>query len=104
MLDKKLGHQVKFQKNLLYALEAIFSVVDSWKLVTMFTFMISQIRLEMGHVGSKTRSLGQIIKEPMLVTKGLGFEFLLFNAQVSHSRAIMALLFCLSDDFRLGQI
>ena len=54
---------------------------------------------EMGHVGSKTRSLGQIIEEPMRVTKGLWFQFLLFDvipqnpeAQVSESRAIMALL------------
>ena len=26
---------------------------------------------EMGHVGSKSRSRGQIIEDPMLVTKGL---------------------------------
>ena len=27
--------------------------------------------LKMGHVESKTRSLGQIIEDPMLVTEGL---------------------------------
>ena len=34
----------------------------------------------MGHVGSKTWSLDQFIKELMLVTKGLLFKSLLFNA------------------------
>ena len=34
----------------------------------------------MGHGGSKTRSLGQIIQDPMLVTKGLLFKSLLLNA------------------------
>ena len=33
----------------------------------------------MGHVKSKTRSLGQIIEDPMLVTKGLWFKSLLFT-------------------------
>ena len=32
------------------------------------------------NVGSKSRSLGQIIEDPVLVTKGLGFKSLLFNA------------------------
>ena len=36
--------------------------------------------LEMCHVESKTRSLGQIIEEPMLVTKWLRVGSLLFNA------------------------
>ena len=52
----------------------------------------------MGYVGCKIRSLGQIIEESMIVTKGLGFKSLLFNAkphkwkaQVSESRAIMVL-------------
>ena len=35
--------------------------------------------LKIGHVGSKTRSLGQIIKGPMLVTKGLLFKSLLLT-------------------------
>ena len=35
--------------------------------------------LEMGQVGSKTRSLDQII-EPMLLTKGLQFKSLHYNA------------------------
>ena len=34
----------------------------------------------MGHVGSKSRSLVQILEDPMLVTKGLRFQALLFDA------------------------
>ena len=63
MLCQTLGHQVKSLKNLLYPLEAAFSV-------TMFVKVIFTMNLELGYVGSKTRSLGQIIEEPMLVTKG----------------------------------
>ena len=58
---------------------------------------------KMGHVRSKSRSLGQIIVDFMLVTKGLWFISLFFNA-IPHnswssgdSRAIMALLFYFTD-------
>ena len=40
----------------------------------------SQMSLKWVMLGQKTRSLGQIIEETMLVTKGLRFEYLLFNA------------------------
>ena len=40
---------------------------------------------EMGDVESKTSSLGQIIEEPMLVTKGLRFKSLLFNGTIPHN-------------------
>ena len=36
--------------------------------------------LKMGRIGSKPRSLGQIIEDPMLVTKGLCFKYLLLNS------------------------
>ena len=36
--------------------------------------------LKMGHVGSKSRSLVQIIEDPVLVTKGLSFKSLLCYA------------------------
>ena len=71
VLGPKLDNWVKSEKNLMCALEATFSVQYSGKFVTMFVLMISQLSLEMGYVGSKTRSLGQIIEKPMLVTKGL---------------------------------
>ena len=90
----------------MYTLEATFSTQHPWKLVTMFVFMIAQMSLEMGHAGPKTRSVGQIIFEPVLITKMLWFKSLHFNAiphnqkaQVSNLRAILALLFESIDDW-----
>ena len=79
----------------MYALEATFSVRLSWnlvssrdqifglilmKLVQSFALIKPCAFLKMGHIGSKTRSLGQIIEDPMLVTKGLWFKSLLLNS------------------------
>ena len=74
MLGEKLDHQVKSYKNLVYALEATFSVQYAWNLVTMFVLMIS-------HDLGKTMSRNQIKEEPMLVTRGLWFKFLFFNVK-----------------------
>ena len=49
-------------------------------MVRVFASMKSCVFFKMGHVGSKSRSLGQIIEDPMFVTKGLGFKSLLLNA------------------------
>ena len=65
----------------MYALEATFLVWYSWNLVWLFFLMKSCTILRMGHFGSKSRSLGQIIEGPTLVTKGLWFKSLLFNAK-----------------------
>ena len=60
--------------NFVYALEATLSGQYSLNLVTVFVVMISSMRLEMPHVGLNTRPLGEIIEEPMLVTKGFWFK------------------------------
>ena len=49
MLGQKLGHLVKSKKNVVYALEAIFSVQYSWKLLRMFALIISLTSLKVGH-------------------------------------------------------
>ena len=64
----------------MYTLEATFPVQYTLKLITMFVLMIFPMSLEMGYIGSKPRSLGQIIEELMLVTKGLWFTSMHFNA------------------------
>ena len=46
---------------------------------SVYLYEISD-ELKNGYVQSKTRSQGQIIEEYMLVTKGLSFKSLLFNA------------------------
>ena len=54
---------------LVYALEAIFSVQLSRNMVRMFVLMKSGNSMKMGHVGSKTRSLGQILEKPYVCSR-----------------------------------
>ena len=54
---------------LLYVLEATFSVQSSWNLVRMFVLIKSRKSLKLGHVGSKTRSLGQILEKPCVCSR-----------------------------------
>ena len=55
---QKLGHQVKSVEILVYTVEVTFATWFWWNLVRMFVFTISRPSLNMGHVGSKTRSPG----------------------------------------------
>ena len=55
---------------LVYALEATVLVGYSWKLVRIFVSMKSRTSSKMGHVGSKTRSLGQILEKPCVRSRG----------------------------------
>ena len=50
------------------------------KLVQSFCLDETLSILKMGRIGSTTRSLGQIIEDPMLVTKGFWFKSLLLNS------------------------
>ena len=47
----------------MYLLEATFSGRLSWNLVRMFVLMISWTSLKIGHVGSKIRSISQILEK-----------------------------------------
>ena len=97
---------------LAYALEATFSVWYSWTLVRMFVLIKSLTRFKLSHVGSKTRSPGQILRKPCVHSIGLIFSQILMklgqnfcslvpcslvlyrmihNAQVGDSKAIVAL-------------
>ena len=49
---------------LVYPLEATFSVQSSWNLARMFVSINYRTSSKLGHVGSKTRSLGQILEKP----------------------------------------
>ena len=49
-------------ENFVYAIEAEFSVRYCRNSVRMFALMISWTSLKMGHIKSKTRSAGQILK------------------------------------------
>ena len=59
--------------NLVYTLETIFFAQSSLGFVRMLILMISRASLNMGQVGSKSRSLGQIIENPCLRTRGYIF-------------------------------
>ena len=61
---QKLGHQVKSKEKLVNTLEVIFLKQSSCLLLIMFAMMISRSVLKLGHLGSKTRSPGQIKGKP----------------------------------------
>ena len=56
------------------ALEATVLVRSSPNLVRLLILMKSRTSLKMGHVGSKTRSLGQIIGKPCVHSGGHSFD------------------------------
>ena len=60
MWGQKLGHQPKSAENLVNTLAVTFLKQSSWSLLKMFVLMISRSSSKPGHVGSKTRSPGQI--------------------------------------------
>ena len=57
---QKLGHHAKSAENLVNTLAATFLKQSSWLLLKMIVLMISRSSLKLGHLGWKTRSLGQI--------------------------------------------
>ena len=66
-------------KNLVYTLEATFSVRLSWKFVRMFVFIKSCTSLKMGHDGSKTRSLAQTLEKPCVCSGDQIFGLILMK-------------------------
>ena len=81
---------------LVYALEATFSVQSSRNLVRIFVFIKSRTRLKLGHVGSKTRSLGQILEKPCVCPRGHIFSPILMKLGQN------VCLDKISDDFEIG--
>ena len=69
----------------MYTLGTRFLVWYSWNLVKVLALMKSCTCLKMGDAGSKSRSLGQIIEDPMLVISGLQFKSLLPDLNIVQS-------------------
>jgi len=65
MSGQKLGHQVKSKEILVYTLAA--------------TFVKFCLSLNMGHVGSKTKSLGQILENSFT---NITFTFLNYSIKI----------------------
>ena len=74
MWGQKLGHKVKSKKNLMFTPEVAILIVLSWNLVRMLFSMESRPSSKLGHVGSKTRSLGQILLKPCVHPRGHQFD------------------------------
>ena len=86
MLGQKLGHKVKSYKNLVYTLEGTVSIQSSRNFIRMLMIMIFRSSLKLGYVGSKTRSLGQILEIPCVHSKRHSFDpkFMNFYQNVNH--------------------
>ena len=78
---RKLCRQVKSQKMVSFAVHDRGHIFSPVLLKVGFIVCLDDISsLEMHNVGSKTRSLGQIIEKSFLATRGLCFKYLFFNA------------------------
>ena len=64
MLGQKLGRQVKSLKHLLYTIKGTVLIQSSLNYVRLLIIIMSRSSFNFGHVGSKTRSLGQILERP----------------------------------------
>ena len=58
----------------------------------MFTLKISRSNLKLGHVGLKTRSLGQIIEKPCDLSRGHIFHEIFMNIGQNMSSLKMGLV------------
>ena len=72
----KISWENPAYKNVVNALQATFSIRYSWNLVRIFALMKS---LKMGHVGSKTRSIGHILEKLCVRSKDLIFTEVLIK-------------------------
>ena len=57
----------------MYTLEGIDLIISSWNYVRMLIIIMSWTDLKLVHVGSKTRSLGQILGKPCVASRGHSF-------------------------------
>ena len=62
------------EKNNVYTLEGTVFIQSSWNFVKMFIIMKSRPELRMSHVGSKTRSLVQILVKSWVHSRGHSFD------------------------------
>ena len=58
----------------MYTLEGTVLIQSSLNFIRMLMIIISRSSSKLGHVGSKTRSLGQILEEPCVHTQRHSFD------------------------------
>ena len=71
---QKLGHWAKSAENLVNTLAVTFLKQSSWILLKMFVLMSSRSGSNLGYLGSKTRSPGQISRKFCWHSSGHIFE------------------------------
>ena len=76
---QKIGHQAKSKENLVNTLAVIFLQQPSWILLETLILMISRSSSKQGHLGSKTRSPGQIKGKPCWHSSSHIFEATIMN-------------------------
>ena len=54
----------------MYTLEGTDLIISSGNYVRMLIIIMSRSDLKLGHVGSKTRSVGQILEKPCVHSRG----------------------------------
>ena len=67
----------------MYTLEGTVLIQNSSNFIRMLVIIISKSCLKVGHVGSKTRSLGQILEKPCVHSRGHRFDHK-FTKNVNH--------------------
>ena len=70
----------------MYTLEGTVLIQCSGNFIRMLIIIISRSSLKLGHVGSKTRSLGQILEKPCVHSKRHSFDpkFMKLCQNVTH--------------------
>ena len=80
LISRSPGQKVgQICRNLVYKLEATYLAQTSSNLIRMFILIISGTSLNMGQVGSKSRSVGQILGKPCLHSTGHIFYPIFFK-------------------------
>ena len=73
----------------MYTLEGTVLIQSSRNFIRMLMIIISRSPFKLGHVGSKTRSLGQILEKPCVHSKGHRFDhkFMKLCQNVNHCKS-----------------
>ena len=79
MWGQKLGHLAKSAENFVNTLAVTFLKQSSWILLKMFVLMISRSSLKLEHLGSKTKSPGQISVKSCYHSSGHIFQATIMN-------------------------
>ena len=89
----------------MYTLEGTVLIQSSRNFIRMLMIIIFRSSLKLGHVGSKTRSLGQILEKPCVHSKRHSFhpKFMKLCQNVNHHNRLLIIIISRSS-LKLGQV